>query len=187
MKSKEIQIKAAKHKSKHWVKEVLKFIVIVTLFSIVIGYLRSQYMSNKNIPPLAISSINGDWVDIENMSHKKTALYYFWATLCPVFGMVSLIVNWLSDSHQVVSVAITSSENRHLIQFRKNKNYDFSTINDAIGSINQQWAVTASPSIFIVKNGGASSITTDAQPLLGCGYVYYSLRNYHEKHFNLNQ
>lgn len=167
MEHKEIQQKTVKTKSKYWVKELLKFIVIVTLFSIAVDYWRSQDMPKQNIPPLAINTIKGDWVDIEKMSHEAPVLLYFWATWCPVCEFVSPSVNWLSDNHQVVSIAITSGDDQRLTQFMTHKEYDFSVINDETGRLSQQWGVTATPSIFIVKDGEVSSITTGATTPIG--------------------
>jgi thiol-disulfide isomerase/thioredoxin len=167
MKHKAIQQKKATNRTKHWLKEGLKFIVIITLFSLAVDYWRSQDMPKQNIPPLAISSIKGDWLDIEKMSYEAPVLLYFWATWCPVCDVVSPSVDWLSVNHQVVSIAITSGDDERLTQFMKRKEYNFSVINDDKGAISQQWGVTATPSIFIVKNGQVSSITTGATTQVG--------------------
>lgn len=156
-----------KSKVLRWSKETLKFIVIITLFSIAIDYWRGRDRPSQIIPELTISSIKGDWIDIEKMSHQAPVLVYFWATWCPICEVVSPSVNWLSDTHQVVSIAITSGENQRLQQYMSHKDYDFDVVNDQTGSISKQWAVTATPSMFIVKNGEISSMTTGATTPMG--------------------
>lgn len=148
-------------------KSTLKFILIMTIFSIVIDYWRSRDMPTEAIPVLAISTLKGDWVDIEKMSHEAPVLIYFWATWCPVCELVSPSVDWLASDHQVVSVAITSGENQRLRQYMHHKDYDFHVINDQKGIISKQWGVTATPSIFIVKDGEISSITTGVTTPMG--------------------
>lgn len=150
----------AKTKALRWLKEILTLILIITVFSIAIDAWRSKEMPSTNIPPLSMSTLEGDWVDIKKMSHDKPVLLYFWATWCPVCNFVSPSVNWLSKSHQVISVAITSGDDKRLGQFMAYKEYHFPVINDASGAIGQAWGVTATPSIVIVKNGAISSITT---------------------------
>ncbi|PKG37257.1 protein disulfide oxidoreductase [Psychromonas sp. Urea-02u-13] len=167
MKPQKIKHKKPVRKAKYWLKEGLKFIVIITLFSLAVDYWRSQDMPKQAIPPLVTTTIKGDWVDIEKMSHEAPVLLYFWATWCPVCEFVSPSVDWLSSDHQVVSIAITSGEDERLNQFMKHKEYNFSVINDDKGAISQQWGVTATPSIFIVKNGEVSSITTGATTPMG--------------------
>jgi len=149
-----------KTKAVRWIKEILKFTLIIMLFSIAIDAWRSREMPSTKMPSLSISTLEGDWVDIKKMSHDKPVLLYFWATWCPVCNFVSPSVNWLSGSHQVVSVAITSGDDKRLGQYMAYKEYDFPVINDPKGKIGQAWGVAATPSIVIVKKGEISSITT---------------------------
>ncbi|WP_022942505.1 protein disulfide oxidoreductase [Psychromonas hadalis] len=156
-----------KTKLLQYAKSTLKFMIIITLFSLAIDYWRSRDMPTETIPPLAITTLKGDWVDIEKMSHDGPVLIYFWATWCPVCELVSPSIDWLSPESQVVSVAITSGENQRLRQYMNHKAYDFHVINDEKGSISRQWGVTVTPSIFIVKDGEVSSITTGVTTPMG--------------------
>lgn len=150
-----------------WMKESIKFIIIISLFSIAIDFWRSKDMPSETIPTLATNTIDQQWVDIEKMSYDKPVLLYFWATWCSVCNLVSPSINWLADKHQVVSIAITSGDDRRLTQFMKYKKYDFPVINDSTAKISQEWGVTATPSIVIIKNGQISSITTGATTPIG--------------------
>ncbi|ABM03198.1 thioredoxin family protein [Psychromonas ingrahamii 37] len=149
-----------KTKVVRWMKEILTFTLIVTVLSLAIDAWRSREMPSTNMPSLSMSTLEGDWVDIKKMSQDKPILLYFWATWCSVCNFVSPSVNWLSESHQVISVALSSGDDRRLGQFMAYKEYDFPVINDPKGNIGQTWNITVIPSIFIVKNGEISSITT---------------------------
>lgn len=116
---------------------------------------------------MAVATLKGDWLDINKMSQDKPVLIYFWATWCSVCDLVSPSVNWLSDSHQVVSIAITSGPNKRLKQYIQYKDYHFPVINDEKGLISQQWGVTATPSVVIVNKGAIASITTGASTPIG--------------------
>ncbi|HEY7865304.1 MAG TPA: protein disulfide oxidoreductase [Psychromonas sp.] len=150
----------AKTKGLRWIKEILIFTLILMVVSIAIDAWRSKDMPSKNMPSMSISTLEGDWVDIKKMSQDKPVLLYFWATWCPVCNFVSPSVNWLSKSHQVISVALTSGDDQRLGQFMTYKEYDFPVINDPKGKVSQAWGVAATPSIVIIKNGEISSITT---------------------------
>ncbi|MFT6925681.1 MAG: thiol-disulfide isomerase/thioredoxin [Psychromonas sp.] len=149
-----------KTKAQRWVKEILILTLILTVFSITIDAWRSREMPSANMPALLMSTLEGDLVDIKKMSHDKPVLIYFWATWCPVCNFVSPSVNWLSKSHQVISVAITSGDDKRLGQFMAYKEYNFKVINDQSASIGKVWGVAVTPTIVIVKNGEISSITT---------------------------
>ncbi|PSU82854.1 hypothetical protein CTM93_12250 [Photobacterium phosphoreum] len=150
-----------------WTKETIKLVLILSLFSIAIDFWRSKDMPSETIPTLATNTIDQQWVDIEKMSYDKPVLLYFWATWCSVCNLVSPSINWLADDHQVISIAITSGDDRRLSQFMKYKKYDFPVINDPTGKISREWGVTATPSIVIVKEGHISSITTGATTPMG--------------------
>ena len=73
-----------KTKAARWIKEILTFILIITVVSIAIDAWRSRAMPSTNMPSLSFSTLEGDWVDIKKMSNDKPVLLYFWATWCPV-------------------------------------------------------------------------------------------------------
>jgi len=160
MANNEIKKDKPKTKAARWIKEILTFFLILTVISIAVDAWRSREMPSENMPSMAISTLEGDWVDIKKMSHDKPVLLYFWATWCPVCNFVSPSVNWLSKSHQVISVAITSGDDKRLGQYMAYKEYGFPVINDPKGKVGQAWGVAATPSIVIIKNGEISSITT---------------------------
>lgn len=161
--------KATNVATKLWLKakEIIKLVLILSLFFIAIDAWRSKDMPSDVIPTLAANTLDQQWVDIQKMSDEKPVLLYFWATWCSVCKLVSPSVNWLADNHQVVSVAVTSGENQRVAQFMKYKEYNFPVINDPTGKIGREWGVTATPSIIIIKNGQISSITTGATTPIG--------------------
>ncbi|WP_375320382.1 protein disulfide oxidoreductase [Aliivibrio logei] len=150
-----------------FVKEITKFAFFIILLVSAIDFWRSKDMPSELIPPLSINTIDDDWVDIEKMSHEKPVLLYFWGTWCPICNIVSPSISWLASDHQVVSVAITSGDNKRLSQFMNYKEYDFPVVNDSTGNISKEWGVTATPSIVIINNGKVSSITTGATTPIG--------------------
>jgi len=156
----------SKHKIKkvkglhHWLKEAIMFIAILTIFSTGLDIWRSGDMPSNEVPELITQTINHETIDLKAMSYEKPVLLYFWATWCPACKFVSPTVNWMSDHFTVVSVAITSGENRRINAFMDNSGYTFPVINDDRGNISRSWGVSATPSIVIIKDGEISFITT---------------------------
>ena len=150
-----------------FIKEIVKLAFFIILLVSAIDFWRSKDMPSESIPELSINTISGDWVDIEKMSHDEPVLLYFWGTWCPICNVVSPSVSWLANDHQVMSVAITSGDNKRLSQFMNYKEYQFPVINDSTGQISKEWGVTATPSVVIISNGKVSSITTGATTPFG--------------------
>ncbi|MGF1869317.1 protein disulfide oxidoreductase [Photobacterium indicum] len=160
---KKTENKDKKNKAKgirHWLKEAVMFIAILTIFSTGLDIWRSGDMPSNEVPELITQTINDETIDLKAMSYEKPVLLYFWATWCPACKFVSPTVNWMSDHFNVVSVAITSGDNRRINAFMDNSGYTFPVINDDKGNISRSWGVSATPSIVIIKDGEISFITT---------------------------
>ncbi|MCW8328592.1 redoxin domain-containing protein [Photobacterium sp. SDRW27] len=146
--------------AKSWLREGLMIIVLFTLFSTAMDYWRSQEMPTGNVPALVSQTIQGEDIDLVALSHKKPVMLYFWATWCPACKFVSPTVDWMSDHFEVVTIAMTSGDNRRLNAYMDSQDYSFRVINDNNGRLGREWGITATPSIVIIKDGTISSITT---------------------------
>ncbi|MGF1806399.1 protein disulfide oxidoreductase [Aliivibrio sifiae] len=166
-KNKTVKSKKSKADVIKFTKEILKLAFFIILLVSAVDFWRSKDMPSESIPPLSINTIDGNGVDVEKMSYEKPVLLYFWGTWCSICNIVSPSVSWLASDHQVVSVAVTSGDNKRLSQFINYKKYNFPVINDSTGNISKEWGVTATPSIVIINNGKVSSITTGATTPIG--------------------
>lgn len=143
-----------------WIKEALLMGLVLIAVSTGLDVWRSQSMPQDAIPPLVTQSTTGEHIDLIARSHEKPVLVYFWGTWCSVCRFVSPTINWLDDSFDLVSIAVNSGDNRRLNAYLDHHEYGFTTINDNRGSLMQQWGISAVPSVFIIKDGEVSSITT---------------------------
>ena len=143
-----------------WLREALLMALILVAVSTGLDIWRSQSMPQEAIPALVTQSTKGEHIDLIARSHEKPVMVYFWGTWCSVCRFVSPTINWLDSSYDVVSIAVNSGDNRRLNAYLDHHEYGFSTINDNRGGLMQQWGISAVPSIFIIKNGEVSSVTT---------------------------
>ncbi|MDV5170242.1 protein disulfide oxidoreductase [Photobacterium rosenbergii] len=143
-----------------WIREALLMGLVLIAVSTGLDVWRSQSMPQDEIPPLVAKSTTGEHIDLITRSHEKPVLVYFWGTWCSVCRFVSPTINWLDDSFDVVSIAVKSGDNRRLNAYLGHHEYGFTTINDNRGSLMQQWGISAVPSVFIIKDGEVSSVTT---------------------------
>ncbi|PSU34067.1 protein disulfide oxidoreductase [Photobacterium lutimaris] len=121
---------------------------------------RSQSMPQGSVPILVAQSTKGEEIDLIARSHEKPVMVYFWGTWCSVCRFVSPTINWLDGDYDVVSIAVNSGDSRRVNGYLDHHGYGFTTINDSHGVLMKQWGISAVPSIFIIKDGQVSSVTT---------------------------
>ncbi|MEZ8890016.1 protein disulfide oxidoreductase [Vibrio sp. 10N.222.51.C8] len=153
---------------KKWGKELVSMIFIVGVVSFVMDFYHSRSMPQGDAVPIVGQSLQGENIDVIELSKNgKPVIVYFWATWCGACKFVSPTVNSFSDSHQVVSVALSSGPDERVQRYLDAKEYDFPVINDLSGAISRSWGVNVTPSIVIIKDGKISSIATGVTSPIG--------------------
>ncbi|WP_299690860.1 protein disulfide oxidoreductase [uncultured Vibrio sp.] len=153
---------------KKWGKELVSMILIVGVVSFAMDFYHSRSMPQGDAIPIVGLSLQGEDIDVIELSKNgKPVIVYFWATWCGACKFVSPTVNSFNDSHQVVTVALSSGPDQRVQHYLDAKEYDFPVINDLSGSISKSWAVNVTPSIVIIKDGKISSIATGVTSPIG--------------------
>ncbi|MCF7503120.1 protein disulfide oxidoreductase [Vibrio sp. L3-7] len=153
---------------KKWGKELVSMILIVGVVSFAMDFYHSRNMPQGDAISIVGQSLQGEDIDVIELSKNgKPVIVYFWATWCGACKLVSPTINSFSDSHQVVSVALSSGSDERVQRFLDAKEYQFPTINDISGSISRDWGVNVTPSIVIIKDGKISSIATGVTSPIG--------------------
>ncbi len=153
---------------KKWGKELVSMILIVGVVSFAMDFYHSRSMPQGAAIPVVGQSLQGKDIDVIELSKNgKPAIVYFWATWCGACKFVSPTVNSFGDSHQVVSVALSSGPDERVQRYLDAKEYDFPVINDLSGSISRSWGVNVTPSIVIIKDGKITSIATGVTSPIG--------------------
>lgn len=146
---------------KRWGKEFVSILLIVGLVSYAMDFYHSSSMPKGVAPAISGMTLEGDMVDVIEMSKSgQPVIVYFWATWCPVCKFVSPTVSWFSDSHEVVTVALSSGRDERVKQFVKAKDYKFSVLNDTSGDISREWNISVTPTIVIIKDGEIKQTST---------------------------
>lgn len=146
-------------------KNVLLYgLIFVVLYSL-INWWRQPIMPAS--PQLQLTDYQGQVVDLATLSANKPMLVYFWGTWCPVCKVTSPKVNKLARTtdYPVVTIAIKSNDNGELKSFMAERNFTFTTINDADGKIFADWQGQVTPSYVILKDGEMAQGLTGVQPL----------------------
>ncbi|PKF49603.1 protein disulfide oxidoreductase [Enterovibrio nigricans] len=143
-----------------WLREVLPYIALFVAISFAVDLWRSQDMPSGNVPIQQLSTLDGQEINLAEISQDQPVLAYFWATWCGACKFVTPTVNWLSEDYQVVSVAITSGDTARVKRYLAAHELAFETINDESGTLANAWGIQATPTIVIISDGKIKSITT---------------------------
>ncbi|AMO58165.1 hypothetical protein GZ77_20750 [Endozoicomonas montiporae] len=149
-------------KLRKWTIELLLTVffagVVVTGYNI---YLQKD-MPKGLAPQIVAKTLDGHAVDLHKLSESAPVLVYFWASWCRVCQWTSPAVSKLSanGNYPVVTVALSSGTNERISAYMKAKDIKMPVINDDDGIISRNWAISVTPSFFIVRNGEITSVLT---------------------------
>lgn len=141
-------------------KPMLSYILIFIVLGFALDLWRAQSIASGKAPELIATSVQGKNIDLLAMSQEKPVLVYFWATWCGVCSLVSPSVDLVSDHYQVVTIALTSGEDRRIKQYLNAKDYDFTVLNDPKGVISRDWGISVTPTLLVIDKGEITSVTT---------------------------
>ncbi|MFA3779703.1 protein disulfide oxidoreductase [Yersinia sp. 1652 StPb PI] len=138
---------------KRWGKELVILLVLVTVVSLGMDWLRSPQVP-ADWGDVSLQTLEGQTVSLKAMSQDKPLLIYFWATWCGVCKFTSPSVNQLvQEGENVMTVALRSGEAPQLERWLTKKGYRLPVINDPRGELSAQWQVSVTPTLVILYQG----------------------------------
>ena len=135
-----------KSKLKHYAKEILYFVIVMTVFANAISLYKSQ---DLNDAPLEITSIKLLGGDVYYLPQDKPILIHFWATWCPTCKLEASNIEFLSHKFEVVTIAVNSGSDEELQEFLKERDYSYRVVNDKNGQFASAFKIAAYPTTFI--------------------------------------
>ena len=139
-------MKLTKEKIKHYLKEILYFIITITIVANAMSLYRSQSLSSE---PLEISTFKLIDNSTYTLDKKKPILIHFWATWCPTCKLEASNINFLSNYYQVITIAVKSGSDYEIKQYLDEHNYHFKVVNDKDGSLSRRFKIAGYPTTFI--------------------------------------
>ena len=135
-----------KAKLKHYLKEIIFFIIIMTIFSNVLSLYKSQSLNDA---PLTLKSLQvlGDKTYI--FSNEKPILIHFWATWCPTCKLEASNIEFLSKHFEVITIAVDSKDDTTVQKYLDEHEYTFKTANDPHNQLSSQFKIVGLPTTFI--------------------------------------
>jgi len=137
---------------KRGVKIALDILVLVAIYFIAQSYMQRN-LASGTAPEISSNLIDGSPVQL-NQYRGKPLLLHFWATWCSICKLEQASIQSLSDSYQVVTVAMQSGSNQDVENFMRQQSLSFHAIADPTGNISSQYGVNAVPTSFILDSNG---------------------------------
>jgi len=131
---------------KHYVKEILYFIVIMTILANAISLYKSQDLTKKPLEIDRFQLINGSTY---SALKQKPLLIHFWATWCPTCKLEASNIDFLSQYFEVITVVVKSGSNEKVQNYLKEHGYKFKVVNDENGILASQFNIAGYPTTFI--------------------------------------
>ena len=133
-------------KIKHYAKEILSYIVIITILTNVISLYKSQDLTQRPLDMTSAKLINNQ---VYNIPVDKPVLIHFWATWCPVCKFEASNINFLSKYFTVLTIAVKSGDDQKIQKYLDEHHYKYKVINDSNGVISSKFKISGFPTTFI--------------------------------------
>jgi thiol-disulfide isomerase/thioredoxin len=135
-----------KQKLLYYTKEILTFFIVLTILTNLLSLYKSQ---DLNKSPLPIKSVNLLDSTHYTLPKDKPILIHFWATWCPTCKMEADNIQRLSQSYNVLTIAVKSGNDNEISKYLKEHNLSFKVVNDKDGSLAQLFHISGYPTTFI--------------------------------------
>ena len=126
-----------KNKILKYIKEILVFIITMTIFANGVSLYRSMELNKAPLP----SSLHAE--------SNKPIMIHFWATWWPVCKVEIDNIQKISTDYQVITIAVKSGSDEDIQNYLDERDLDFKVINDTDGFLAQQFGVSIYPTTFI--------------------------------------
>jgi thiol-disulfide isomerase/thioredoxin len=143
---------------KSWAKEIVLTLLLLFIVSNAISYFRSPTLHDEKLPSITATLIDKQLFSTHDYKNKPL-LIHFWATWCPTCRLEASAIQFLSQTYNVVTIAVKSGSDEALNAYLKEHGLDFRVINDQDGRYAELFLVPAFPATFIYDKQNALSFT----------------------------
>ena len=135
-----------KTKLLHYAKEILLFIVVMTLFANALSFYKSAGLNKESLALQSVTLIDGDEYTIDP---SKPIILHFWATWCPTCKLEADNIERLSRNYNLLTFAVQSQSNKEIKKYLQEKELDFHVVNDRNSYYAKKFHISAFPTTFI--------------------------------------
>lgn len=135
-----------KKKLLHYIKEIIVFIVIMTVIANLISFYKSTDLNQE-----ALNLSNVTLLDNSKytFSTDKPTLIHIWATWCPTCKVEASNIQTVSQSFNVLTIAVKSGSSDEIKKWLQENDYNFNVVNDSSGFLASNFQVAVFPTTLI--------------------------------------
>ncbi|MDD2905351.1 MAG: redoxin family protein [Sulfurimonas sp.] len=135
-----------KEKILHYTKEIVLFIIVMTIFANIISIYKSSDLPKT---PLHLDTVM--LIDGKNytLPKEKPLLVHIWATWCPTCKLEADNIQRISEHYEVLTIAVKSGTDEVVSRYLQERGFDFHVINDKDAEISKAFNIAAFPTTFI--------------------------------------
>ncbi|EGV18333.1 protein disulfide oxidoreductase [Thiocapsa marina] len=137
-------------------KHVREWVVNIALILAIVGavqWWKARPLVTGTAPPLVGVTLDGQAFDLAALAGRPV-LVHFWASWCPVCGLMDGAVAAIAEDYAVVTVAMQSGGPQELRRYMAETGHAFPVIADPTGQIAHRWGVVGVPATFVVDPSG---------------------------------
>lgn len=133
-------------KIKKYLKESIKFIIVLAIVLNVISYFKSQDLNKDDLIYTSYKLLDNTEY---NIPKDKPTLVHFWATWCPICELEASNIEKISKDYEVITIATQSGSTQEIQNYLKKHNLNFKVVNDEDGFYSRTFNIKAFPTTLI--------------------------------------
>lgn len=135
-----------KDKIKKYIKEILKFVILLAIILNVVSYFKSQDLNKEQLNIQTFKLLDNSTYTTPT---NKPILVHFWATWCPTCEIEASNIEKISKDYEVITIATQSEDNENIQKYLDKNNLSFKVVNDEDGALSRKFNIKAFPTTFI--------------------------------------
>ena len=128
------------------IKELFLGIALIFILTNIISYVRQPTLDSSQLPEIDVRLIDGS---LFRPIKGKPLVIHFWATWCPTCKFEAANIERVSQSHEVLSIAVNSGSVDDIKTYMKQNKLSFNVLGDPDGVWAKKFKVQAYPTTFI--------------------------------------
>jgi len=135
-----------KDKLKKYIKEILKFVILLAIILNVVSYFKSQDLNKEQLNIQTFKLLDNSTYTTPT---NKPILVHFWATWCPTCEIEASNIEKISKDYEVITIATQSEDNENIQKYLDKNNLSFKVVNDEDGALSRKFNIKAFPTTLI--------------------------------------